>query len=565
MLTAIKEHNTHSIFVYPANLTMPSLFSAKAPELVSVIIPCYNHGKYLSKAIDSVLSQSYPCIEIVVVDDGSADDTGPVAASYAQVKYVYQHNQGPSAARNTGIDNSAGAYLVFLDADDWLFEDAVYTNLKYLIKNSAAGFVSGAYTLADKGVNNEVTRVVNKDHYLHLLLGNYISMHATVMYPRRVLDLFRFDTTLRGCEDYDVYLRIARKFPVLHHTKQIAVYTIHNSNSSENIPLMLRGALKALNKQKEYLVTIEEKEYFHKGVAYWISYYSLILYTNLLNLSVHYAGDKRKEAIEMLKTYNKHLYYKYLILKPFMLVKKSVIKNGANFFLRWLYHAGAYNNFVPWPGKVIKGDFNRTTPFSKAFGYNRGGPIDRYYIENFLQDNVTAIKGRVLEIGDNAYTMRYGGERITKSDVLHIEEGNKHATYFGDLSNVPQIPDNCFDCIILTQTLQFIYDYKEAMKTCFRILKPGGSLLLTAPGISHIDHGEWKEMWFWSFTKSSITRLLSDIFSVENIEVKTLGNVLTASSFLYGMGLPEISKEQLDYLDPHYQVIITAAAVKPTV
>lgn len=517
----------------------------------------------MSKAIDSVLGQSYKHVEIIVVDDGSVDDTRAAAARYPQVKYVYQHNQGPSAARNTGIRQSRGDYLVFLDADDWYFEDALYTNLQYLLAAPKAGFVSGAYTLSEKGANHEVIKEINSDHYLQLLQRNYIAMHATVMYRREALTRFGFDATMRGCEDYDVYLQIARNYPVIHHTKQIAVYAIHTTNSSVNLPLMLDGALRALDKQKDQLVSGEEKECFNKGVAYWIHYYCTNLYAYLLNSPLYKSGKRREEGMAMLKKYSQKLYRKYLILEPFMMMKKSVIKKGANFFLRWMYQAGAYKNFIPAPGKVIKGDFNRTTPFSESFGYERGGPIDRYYIENFLAKQAAAVKGRVMEIGDNAYTMQYGGSRVTKSDVLHIQEGHPSATIWGDLSNLPQVPDNSFDCIILTQTLQVVYNYKEALQTCYRILKPGGTLLLTVPGIGHIDQGEWKETWFWSFTKNSITKLLSEIFPVPNVEVQTFGNVLVASSYLYGMGLPEVRKSDMDYCDPHYQVIITAVAVKP--
>lgn len=534
-----------------------------AAPLVSVIIPCYNHAKYLSRAIDSVLAQSHRRVEIIVVDDGSTDDTQAAAARYPAVKYVYQHNQGPSAARNTGIDQSSGDYLVFLDADDWLFEDALYTNLQYLAAKPHAGFVSGAYMLAEKGSNDEVIKEITRDHYLHLLQRNYIAMHATVMYRREALAQFRFDAALRGCEDYDVYLQIARRFPVIHHTKQIAVYTIHSTNSSENLPLMLDGALRALDRQKDQLVSPEEEECFRKGRAYWIHYYCSNLYAFLTSSPLYKSGRRREEGLAMLKKYNKKLYRKYQILQPLMFIKKSTIKHSTNFFLRWLYHAGIYRNFIPSPGKVMKGDFNRTTPFSKSFGYERGGPIDRYYIENFLAKHADAVKGSVLEIGDNAYTMHYGGARVTRSEVLHIEEGNPHATIYGDLANLPQVPDNSLDCIILTQTLQVIYHYKEALQTCFRILKPGGTLLLTAPGIGHIDQGEWKETWYWSFTKNSITKLLSGIFTVPNVDVQTFGNVLVASAYLYGMGMTELSKSQMDFSDPHYQVIITAVAVKP--
>lgn len=246
-----------------------------------------------------------------------------------------------------------------------------------------------------------------------------------------------------------------------------------------------------------------------------------------------------------------------------MLIKKSLIKRNFNFILKKLYQAGLYKNYIPAPGKVAMGDFKRVKPFSVSFGYERGGPIDRYYIENFLNKNSLLIQGRVLEIGDNEYTLKFGETRVTKSDVLHIDSDNKQATFVGDLSNVPDLPADSFDCIVLTQTLHLIYDYKEALQTCYRVLKPGGILLLTVPGISQIDQGEWKKIWLYSFTESSITKMLSEIFPVRNIEVETFGNVMVATAFLFGMGLPELTKDHLDYNDPHYQVIITATAIKP--
>jgi SAM-dependent methyltransferase len=217
---------------------------------------------------------------------------------------------------------------------------------------------------------------------------------------------------------------------------------------------------------------------------------------------------------------------------------------------------------VPKPGKVKMGDFNRTSPFSEQFGYDRGGPIDRYYIENFLKKNALKIKCRVLEIGDNEYTLKYGGSRITESDILHVDENNPKATFVGDLSNAVHIPDAIFDCIILTQTLHLIYDYGGAIETCYRILKPGGALLITVPGISHIAHDQWGKFWHWSFTDNSLKKIMAAYFPIKMMEVETFGNVLVAAAFLYGMGLPELKKEQLDKTDPHYQVIIAASAIK---
>jgi SAM-dependent methyltransferase len=236
------------------------------------------------------------------------------------------------------------------------------------------------------------------------------------------------------------------------------------------------------------------------------------------------------------------------------MLDKSKLKRILNYF--GLFRYAPKVNHVKW------GDFKRTTPFSKQFGYDRGGPVDRYYIENFLEKNKAFVKGQVLEIGDNEYTLRFGGPGVVKSDILHVDANNPLATYIGDLSDAPQIPDNSFDCIILTQTLHLIYDYENALRTCYRTLKPGGVLLLTVPGISNIDFTDWAHLWLWSFTDTVIKKMLEKIFSPGNFETEVFGNVMVATAFLYGMGLPEIPKEKLDQTDPHYQVIITAKAIK---
>jgi SAM-dependent methyltransferase len=217
---------------------------------------------------------------------------------------------------------------------------------------------------------------------------------------------------------------------------------------------------------------------------------------------------------------------------------------------------------TPNVGNVNLGDLNRITPFSTQFGYDRGGPVDRYYVENFLAENSSKIKGRVLEIGDNEYTLKYGGNKIEKSDILHIDDSNTKATFIGDLSNCPQLPSDSFDCIVLTQTLHLIYDFKGAIETCYRVLKTGGTLLITVPGISHIAQDGWGKYWLWAFTDASMERIMEERFLAENTAIKTHGNVLVASAFLYGMGLPELKKEQMDSQDPHYQVIVTVSAVK---
>src|SRR5215213_4115846 len=112
-------------------------------RLVSVVIPCYNLAHFLGEAIESVLAQSYPNFEIIVVDDGSPDNTSEVAARYPGVRLVRQENQGLSGARNAGLARSEGEYVVFLDADDRLLPEALEAHLEHLKAHPECAFVSG--------------------------------------------------------------------------------------------------------------------------------------------------------------------------------------------------------------------------------------------------------------------------------------------------------------------------------------------------------------------------------------------------------------------------------------
>lgn len=244
------------------------------------------------------------------------------------------------------------------------------------------------------------------------------------------------------------------------------------------------------------------------------------------------------------------------------MINKTLKKYLPDFTSKWLNRKGSYKKYLTKAGNGFPGDLNLTTPISTEFGYDRGGPIDRYYIENFLEKEAESIHGRVLEIGDNEYTLKFGRERIIKSDILHVNNKNPNATIIGDISSAPQIADNSFDCIVLTQTLHLIYDFKQALATCYRILKPGGALLLTVPGITPIDHGEWKETWYWSFTDKALHKLFTEIFANSIVEINSFGNVYAAVTFLHGLGLPEVSTKKLDYKDPHFQVINAVKAIK---
>jgi SAM-dependent methyltransferase len=209
---------------------------------------------------------------------------------------------------------------------------------------------------------------------------------------------------------------------------------------------------------------------------------------------------------------------------------------------------------------MSRGRVTSTKPLCREFGYSRGTPVDRYYIEAFLRDHSADIAGRVLEIGDDSYSRRFGGSRVTRQDVLHIDPGHPKATIAGDLADPGTLPAQAFDCIVLTQTLHLIFDMAAAVANLHRALRPGGVLLVTVPGISPVDIGRWKDSWHWSLTDVALCRLLSGPFEPATVTCLSRGNLFAATAFHHGAAIEEIESAKLDLFDAAYPVTVAARA-----
>jgi SAM-dependent methyltransferase len=213
----------------------------------------------------------------------------------------------------------------------------------------------------------------------------------------------------------------------------------------------------------------------------------------------------------------------------------------------------------------------RLTPISRLSGEDRGLPIDRYYIEDFLGrhgglDNYVLgdIRGHVLEIGDDYYTRRFGAaSAVRKVDVLHVDDSNPRATIIADLARADHVSSDAFDCVICTQTLLLIYDMRAAIRTLHRVLRPGGVLLVTVPGISKICRPD-VDLWgdYWRFTTRSVRRLFEEVFDPADVTVEAYGNVLTSIAFLHGLATEELRQSELDLRDPEFELLIAVRAVK---
>jgi SAM-dependent methyltransferase len=223
------------------------------------------------------------------------------------------------------------------------------------------------------------------------------------------------------------------------------------------------------------------------------------------------------------------------------------------------------------------GSLRRLTPVSSVYGFDRGLPIDRYYIEAFLARQVPspgysggALHGRVLEVGGREYVDQFATfaaepapGHVHRVDVLHANAANPEATIVGSLTDLDALPEHAFDCIVCTQTLHVIYDARAVLRTLHRGLRPGGTLLLTAPGITRSclpDRDAWGD--WWRFTARSLARLLGEVFDAADVEVEAYGNVLSATAFLYGFAAEELKPAELELRDPDFEVILAARARK---
>ncbi len=214
-------------------------------------------------------------------------------------------------------------------------------------------------------------------------------------------------------------------------------------------------------------------------------------------------------------------------------------------------------------GSVNWGDLRSFEPVDRHSGFRRGRPVDRFYIEEFLERWRGDVRGTVLETGHAEYSRVFGGQKVTRSEVVHAFSNNPKASIVGDLSDEHLLTPGSFDCILLTQTLQYIPSPSAALRACHAALRPGGVLLVTAPALaplSAVDRQSTGE--FWRFTSDSMTRLLHEVFGAGNCLVEGRGNLVAATAFLHGLAAEELSEEELRRCDADYEMLVLARAVR---
>ena len=211
-------------------------------------------------------------------------------------------------------------------------------------------------------------------------------------------------------------------------------------------------------------------------------------------------------------------------------------------------------------GQVDWGDLRRLQPLSDKWGFDRGQPVDRYYIENFLEKHSGLIRGRCIEVMNADYTHRFGKEQVTQADAIDLNPHNTRVNLYGDLTVPGTLEAGAYDCFVLTQTLPVIFDVAAVMRNCYAALAPGGTMLVTAPCLCRYSpHPED----YWRLTDRSLARLITDNTDCQDFEVELHGNLVASIAFTMGMASSELTSEELDCNDIRFPIVVAARMRKP--
>lgn len=515
-------------------------------SLVSIIIPCYNAESFLAETLESILSQTYQQWETIIVDDCSTDKSLSIAGEYANrysdkikvVKIPFESSKGASYARNYGLTLANGQYINFADADDLMLPDKLMQQVKVLDEYPNVGWVIGNVTYFEEQKDKE-RRVLHHSTYRGIAIGintsplpfdGFIRDFSSTPCPiatlirREVLDQiegwnnqFRMNFT-----DQVLYAKIVLNFDTYVMSEIVALYRQHE-NSSTN-----RG--------------LKSKEFFNNQLKYWnwLDDYVQGYREKLTPDTLLFIQQSKKNAYNILHTPDQLSLSQKIGRKLITIIQKISGLNDIPEYARRL-------------------QYRQIEPLSELWGWNRGIPLCIHYVNEFMHEFASDIRGHCLEFQNDDYTSKHGGKQVTMLDILHVDDNNPKATIVTDLTKDNPIPDNTFDCIICTHVLHVIYDLEKVVSELYRILKPGGILLVAVPTVSMCDP-TWHEL--WRFTEEGLRRTLQSSFMPDQIITRSYGNSLTAAGQIRGFATQEYSKAELAFHDLRFCLEVCARAKK---
>jgi glycosyltransferase involved in cell wall biosynthesis len=531
--------------------------------LVSAVIPFLNGEQFLRAAIESIIAQTYPHWELLLVDDGSSDGSAAIALEYAsahsdKVRYLEHErhrNLGVSASRNLGIRHASGEYVAFLDADDVWLPRKLEQQVSLLGAHPTAGMLCGPSIIwrtwdgqSNGAVRDSVghlglepNRVFEPPtllcHFLHD--DSATPAPGSLLVRRDAIDAVGgFCDEFRDMyEDQAFYAKVSIALPILVTEKCSFKYRKHDGSICS--------------------MAIREGRHLAARLAFleWVE---------------GYLSERAVTDDEVWRTLRREL---SLMRDP---SPPKLLRRGIR-LARALQHPGTTaRSMIPGRAKRIVRraldtiELSRIPrvrarmgigcePLSQSWSFDRGLPIHRYYVERFLRECASDIHGRCLEFQEDSYTTRFGGTAVRKLDVLHLDASNPNATIAADLTRPNDVPSNAFDCIICTHVLHVVDDVTAFVRELHRILAPEGVLLMATPFVSMCGPQSHE---LSRLTPEGLRRLLASVFADARVSIRPYGNSLTAAGELRGLVVAEFSAAELDLEDARFAVEICARAAK---
>ena len=495
---------------------------------IATVIRCADLARHVYATVASIRRQTSGAGSIVLVTD---ETTPPRSRQWLRSfadrgGFLTAHAERATAGavRNAGVSATDSQYVICVDAGDLLDPRCHEAAAARLDAEATVDVVTSSIQVLGPGP--AVTMITSPAQDLDALIADTDAIHAASMFRRSAWSsLGGFDESLPALEAYEFWLRL------LHSGGRAA---------GVDLPFVIRTI------RDDALYRRAWDAAAHKAAVEQI-------------LVTHETLFRRDPAAA--------LYRRERVLRELGDQYRTAVKgrdDGVRELEALKARAAELRQSLPPVERdgIDLGDVRRTAPVARDWGYERGRPIDRYYIERFLDAHAADIHGAVLEVQEPDYTARFGGARVTRSDVLDLNAANPRATIVSDLRYASNIAADTYDCIILTQTLHVVDDMAAVVGECHRILKPGGVLLATLPSASRVCLEYGQDGDFWRVTEAGARRLISETFPAEGLDVRAHGNVLVNIAFLQGLACHELTETEFEAVDPYFPLLVTVRARK---
>jgi glycosyltransferase involved in cell wall biosynthesis/SAM-dependent methyltransferase len=535
--------------------------------LVSAIMIFHQAERFMDEAIASVCAQTWRNWELLLVDDGSTDGSAAIARRWAErhpdrircFEHPGRQNLGMSASRNVGVGHARGDYVAFLDADDvWLpHKLAMQVGILEAHPDVAMVYGPSEYWYGWSGRPEDARR----DHYGEVGLapdtiveppglltmalenegGTMPGICSLLVRREAFAQIGAFEKEFRGAYEDQVFL--AKMFLQTRIFVTGTCSDRYRQHDGSCCATALRTGLyhpELPHPARETYLAWLRGYLAHEGVIdpsllaalgrNLLPYDHPLLYGSKMRL--RYAGRLTRRGL--------------------VRALESVLPAPLYRALRRRWEGGQW---VPPVGLVRFGSFRRRAPIGRARGAERGTTIDRHYVREFLARHADDLQGDVLELGAHDLFRDARAHGVTGHTTLPLDDTTRF--------RLSQLPEGRFDCVVASHVLDRVYDVRPFVKALHRVLKPGGVLLATLPGVGNVGPDTVHDS-YWSFTPLAAQTLFEETFPSLKLAVEPCGNVLVATASLHGLAAEELRARELEYRDATYAVVVGVRAVKPT-